>query len=140
MTAVSSALAARYKQRMVATTHTSACPLDCPDLCSLRVEVEDGKVVKVDGVERGRAEVDLAVGGAGHDVDEQARRGEERRGDLARGELRPQVAVAIVGEDGCDHLVLAARVAGSIEAEAGEQRAEQLVVAPGEARRRRDGR
>jgi anaerobic selenocysteine-containing dehydrogenase len=46
-------LAARYKQRMVATTHTSACPLDCPDLCSLRVEVEDGKVVKVDGDERG---------------------------------------------------------------------------------------
>lgn len=38
---------------MVATTHTSACPLDCPDLCSLRVEVEDGKVVKVDGDARG---------------------------------------------------------------------------------------
>ena len=38
---------------MVTTTHRSGCPLDCPDLCSLRVEVEDGKVVKGDGDERG---------------------------------------------------------------------------------------
>lgn len=38
---------------MVATTHTSACPLDCPDLCSLRVEVDGGRVVKVDGDDRG---------------------------------------------------------------------------------------
>jgi anaerobic selenocysteine-containing dehydrogenase len=28
---------------------TSACPLDCPDACSLDVRVEDGRVVKVDG-------------------------------------------------------------------------------------------
>ena len=28
---------------------TSACPLDCPDACSLTVQVEDGRVVKVDG-------------------------------------------------------------------------------------------
>lgn len=27
----------------------SACPLDCPDACSLEVQVEDGRVVKVDG-------------------------------------------------------------------------------------------
>jgi anaerobic selenocysteine-containing dehydrogenase len=27
----------------------SACPLDCPDSCSLEVRVEDGRVVKVDG-------------------------------------------------------------------------------------------
>src|SRR5262245_31292916 len=27
----------------------SACPLDCPDACSLEVRVEDGRVVKVDG-------------------------------------------------------------------------------------------
>src|SRR5262245_58115859 len=26
----------------------SACPLDCPDACSLAVQVEDGKVVKLD--------------------------------------------------------------------------------------------
>ena len=38
---------------MAVTTHTSACPLDCPDLCSLRVDVEDGRVVKVDGDGRG---------------------------------------------------------------------------------------
>ncbi|HSK81241.1 MAG TPA: molybdopterin-dependent oxidoreductase, partial [Thermoanaerobaculia bacterium] len=30
-------------------TLTSACPLDCPDACSLEVQVEDGRVVKVDG-------------------------------------------------------------------------------------------
>ena len=30
-------------------TLTSACPLDCPDACSLTVQVEDGRVVKVDG-------------------------------------------------------------------------------------------
>ena len=34
---------------MTTTTHHSACPLDCPDLCSLIVEVEDGRVRKVDG-------------------------------------------------------------------------------------------
>src|SRR4029077_13643232 len=27
----------------------SACPLDCPDACSLAVQVEDGRVGKVDG-------------------------------------------------------------------------------------------
>ena len=27
----------------------SACPLDCPDACSLEVTVENGRVVKVDG-------------------------------------------------------------------------------------------
>jgi anaerobic selenocysteine-containing dehydrogenase len=30
-------------------TLTTACPLDCPDACSLDVQVEDGRVVKVDG-------------------------------------------------------------------------------------------
>ena len=31
------------------TVVTSACPLDCPDACSLSVAVEDGRVTKVDG-------------------------------------------------------------------------------------------
>ena len=31
------------------TTRETACPLDCPDLCSLVVEVEDGRVKRVDG-------------------------------------------------------------------------------------------
>ncbi|HYO16345.1 MAG TPA: molybdopterin-dependent oxidoreductase [Thermoanaerobaculia bacterium] len=30
-------------------TLPSACPLDCPDTCSLEVQIEDGRVVKVDG-------------------------------------------------------------------------------------------
>lgn len=30
----------------------SACPLDCPDACSLEVRVQDGKVVKIDGTHR----------------------------------------------------------------------------------------
>ena len=30
-------------------TFPSACPLDCPDLCSLEVEVEDGRVKRVEG-------------------------------------------------------------------------------------------
>jgi anaerobic selenocysteine-containing dehydrogenase len=30
-------------------TQPSACPLDCPDLCSLTVEVEDGRVQRVEG-------------------------------------------------------------------------------------------
>ena len=38
---------------MAATTHASACPLDCPDLCSLAVEVEGGRVTRVDGDARG---------------------------------------------------------------------------------------
>jgi anaerobic selenocysteine-containing dehydrogenase len=32
--------------------HHSACPLDCPDLCHLEVQVEHGRVVKVDGGHR----------------------------------------------------------------------------------------
>src|ERR1700688_5203872 len=31
---------------------TSACPLDCPDACSLSVTVEDGRVTKIDGSQR----------------------------------------------------------------------------------------
>jgi anaerobic selenocysteine-containing dehydrogenase len=34
---------------MPSETLHSACPLDCPDLCSLEVEVEDGRVKRVDG-------------------------------------------------------------------------------------------
>ena len=30
----------------------STCPLDCPDACSLTVEVEDGRVVRIDGDHR----------------------------------------------------------------------------------------
>jgi anaerobic selenocysteine-containing dehydrogenase len=36
----------------VPDTFTSACPLDCPDACSLEVRVEEGRVVKVDGTRR----------------------------------------------------------------------------------------
>jgi len=32
---------------------SSACPLDCPDLCGLTVTVDNGRVVKVDGDRRG---------------------------------------------------------------------------------------
>jgi len=32
--------------------HHSACPLDCPDACSLEIRVEDGRVVKLDGDRR----------------------------------------------------------------------------------------
>jgi len=31
------------------STVETACPLDCPDNCSLSVSVERGKVVKIDG-------------------------------------------------------------------------------------------
>src|SRR5215470_5246439 len=34
-------------------TRSSACPLDCPDLCGLTVTVDGGKVVDVDGDRRG---------------------------------------------------------------------------------------
>ena len=33
-------------------TLRSSCPLDCPDACSLKVTVEDGHVVRLDGDER----------------------------------------------------------------------------------------
>jgi len=33
------------------TTHTTACPLDCPDHCSLSIEVEDGRVTEIEGNE-----------------------------------------------------------------------------------------
>jgi anaerobic selenocysteine-containing dehydrogenase len=32
---------------------SSACPLDCPDLCGLTVTVEDDKIIDVDGDRRG---------------------------------------------------------------------------------------
>ncbi len=31
------------------TTQRTACPLDCPDTCSLEVQVRDGRVVQIDG-------------------------------------------------------------------------------------------
>ena len=34
-------------------THSSACPLDCPDLCGLTVTVDNGRVVEVTGDRRG---------------------------------------------------------------------------------------
>ena len=34
-------------------THSSACPLDCPDLCGLTVTVDNGRVVEVNGDRRG---------------------------------------------------------------------------------------
>src|SRR5215475_6772576 len=34
-------------------THSSACPLDCPDLCGLTVTVDQGRVVEVNGDRRG---------------------------------------------------------------------------------------
>ena len=37
---------------MVAEQRSSACPLDCPDLCGLTVTVDHGKVLKVDGDRR----------------------------------------------------------------------------------------
>ncbi len=37
---------------MAAHVHRSACPLDCPDLCGLKVTVDEGRVVAVDGDER----------------------------------------------------------------------------------------
>src|ERR1044072_7291214 len=37
---------------MPATVRTTACPLDCPDACSLEVRVEDGRVTKLDGDRR----------------------------------------------------------------------------------------
>jgi len=37
----------------MAVQHSSACPLDCPDLCGLTVTVEGGRVTEVDGDRRG---------------------------------------------------------------------------------------
>ncbi|MBK5287592.1 MAG: molybdopterin-dependent oxidoreductase [Acidimicrobiia bacterium] len=33
---------------MTSTIHTTACPLDCPDTCSVAVTVTDGRITKVD--------------------------------------------------------------------------------------------
>ncbi len=37
---------------MPSTLHRSACPLDCPDACSLEVRVEEGRVTQLDGDRR----------------------------------------------------------------------------------------
>src|SRR5688500_15293002 len=31
---------------------SSACPLDCPDLCGLRVSIDNGRVIEVEGDRR----------------------------------------------------------------------------------------
>src|SRR5262245_34432619 len=41
---------------MATDVRQSACPLDCPDLCHLEVEVVDGRVARVDGG-RGRSPI-----------------------------------------------------------------------------------
>jgi anaerobic selenocysteine-containing dehydrogenase len=40
------------EQRRSESTVETACPLDCPDSCSLRVSVRDGRIVKIDGSAR----------------------------------------------------------------------------------------
>src|SRR5262245_53246686 len=35
-----------------ASTVETACPLDCPDACSLDVTVQHGKVIEIDGSEK----------------------------------------------------------------------------------------
>ena len=34
------------------STVDTACPLDCPDTCSLAVSVDQGRVIKIDGSDR----------------------------------------------------------------------------------------
>jgi len=34
------------------TTVQTACPLDCPDACSLDVTIERGRLVRIDGNDR----------------------------------------------------------------------------------------
>ncbi|KPC98204.1 Molybdopterin oxidoreductase Fe4S4 domain protein [Geobacillus sp. BCO2] len=36
---------------MTGTTHVTSCPLNCWDVCGLKVTVNEGKVVRVDGDE-----------------------------------------------------------------------------------------
>jgi anaerobic selenocysteine-containing dehydrogenase len=40
------------EQRRPESTVETACPLDCPDSCSLSVSVRDGRIVKIDGATR----------------------------------------------------------------------------------------
>ena len=34
------------------STVETACPLDCPDSCTLAVTVEQGRIVEIDGIDR----------------------------------------------------------------------------------------
>ena len=44
------------------TTITTACPLDCPDGCSLSVTVEDDRITGIDAVPEGEAANPLTDG------------------------------------------------------------------------------
>ena len=44
------------------STVGTACPLDCPDTCSLAVSVEEGRIVKIDGSERHAATAGFICG------------------------------------------------------------------------------
>ena len=52
MTEILSALSAPVLPESSIQVLPSACPLDCPDACSLDVQVQDGRVVKIDGSHR----------------------------------------------------------------------------------------
>ncbi len=79
-------------------TRRSACPLDCPDGCSLEVEVEAGRLLSVDAAPLDRANNPLTQGYICHKVKHHARRvyAPERMtepmvrvGDKGAGEFRP---------------------------------------------------
>lgn len=80
------------------TVHVSACPLDCPDTCSLSVTVEGGRLVGVDAAPVDTALNPLTAGWICRKVKHHARRVHSvervvtplvRRGDTATGELVP---------------------------------------------------
>jgi anaerobic selenocysteine-containing dehydrogenase len=73
------------------TVHT-ACPLDCPDACSLAVTIEGGRIQKIDGSHRARStdgficgkvrQFDQRVYSAERVLYPQVRRGPKGRGDF----------------------------------------------------------
>ena len=56
------------------STVRTACPLDCPDSCTLDVTLEKGRVVKLDGGSelprtKGATGIDMGSGGTGTDLE-----------------------------------------------------------------------
>jgi anaerobic selenocysteine-containing dehydrogenase len=95
----------------------SACPLDCPDGCSLQVAVDDGRLVSVDAAPEAEAVNPLTQGYICHKVKHHARRVYApervldplvRKGDKGAGEFVP------IGWDDALDLV-AARVQATID-------------------------
>ena len=103
---------------MTSTALPTGCPLDCPDACSLVVDVEDGRVVRLDGDERNPFTQGFICGKVRRFPDhlygsERLRRPRRRVGERGSGRFEP-----ISWDDALEEI--ASRIQAAVDAHGGE--------------------